>query len=294
MKTLIQKNQDEISDKILKIMELEKAKILTSNKSSVANLIEQGRLNAFVYLQRSKKQHKLNILEENSLYVILHKMQEQLNLSTLPKRIECYDISHLSGKFVYGSCVVFIDGRPNKKLYRLFKTKDQNNDFENHKEVLKRRLLHSESGWELPDLIVVDGGKGQLSSDLQVLKELNLEHINMVSLAKKEEEIFTVYHLENHIEKGFKLTPDCNFMLERIRDEAHRFAITANRNKRLKTITETSLDNIEGIGSTTIENLLKTFGSMKEIQKSIIENPTLMIKLIGEKRYLSIKKHFNY
>jgi excinuclease ABC subunit C len=281
---------------LISVSKITIAKPQSGNVVIVNSLLQQGEENAFVYLQRYKKNQKLNVLEQNTLYSILHKIQEELLLPKLPIRIECYDISHLSGKYVYGSCVSFYEGRPDKKNYKLFKCPDKNNDFENHAEVLKRRLAHiGEEDWPTPDLIIVDGGKGQLSSDFKVLYESG-HRIPIVSLAKREEEIFTLQHFEGFKgdgrEGGILLTGQPLFLVQRIRDEAHRFAITSNRKARIKSITKTSFDEIKGIGPVTIHKLLKTYGSKNEIIKNMQDNPTLMIKLIGEKNYNLIKDHF--
>jgi excinuclease ABC subunit C len=267
-----------------------------SNEAIIGDILRQGEENAFVYLQRYKKNQKLNILEQNSLYSLLHALKDELLLPTLPVRIECYDISHISGKFVYGSCVNFFEGRPDKKHYKLFKCPDKNNDFENHAEVLKRRLSHmNEEGWPNPDLIIVDGGKGQLSSDFKVLYESGYK-IPIVSLAKKEEEIFTLQHFQGFRgdgqQGGILLSAQAGFLTQRIRDEAHRFAITNNRKARIKSITKTSFDEIKGIGPITITKLLRTYGSKNEIIKNMQDNPTLMVKLIGQKNFELIKDHF--
>jgi excinuclease ABC subunit C len=282
------------------LLDLTKVTLAKPNKGNVTNvneLLKQGEENAFVYLQRYKKNQNLNVVEQNSLYTILFALQKELMLPKLPNRIECYDISHLSGKFVYGSCVNFFEGRPDKKNYKLFKCKEQNNDFENHAEVLRRRLGHlGEDGWVTPDLIIVDGGKGQLSSDHKVLVDMNI-NIPIVSLAKREEEIFTLAHFNGYRgdgqEGGILLSQQAGFLVQRIRDEAHRFAITNNRKSRLKTITKSSFDEIKGIGPKTIEKLLITFGSKDEIVRNINENPTLVQKLIGSKSTALIKDHFS-
>jgi excinuclease ABC subunit C len=286
------KQYDLFVKNLLKSNTIDELKIIPGNKQAFNTLLEQGLENAFVYLQRAKKNQKLNILEENSLYKTLIDLQIELNLPMIPNKIECYDISHLSGKFVYGSCSVFVEGKPAKKLYRLYKCKDQNDDYSNHKEVLRRRLKHTESGFEYPDLIVVDGGVGQLSSDYSVLKEYGL-NIPIISIAKREELIFTLDHFQYPSKAGYKLSKQVNFLLERIRDEAHRFGITANRQKRLKTITKTSLDNIPGVGPKTIELLMTTFGSFDKVLSQINTNETLVKKLIGQKKLDLIKKNFN-
>jgi excinuclease ABC subunit C len=293
-------NKIKLSDKefedLLDLTQVTLAKPNTSNITIVNDLIKQGDENAFIYLQRYKKNQKLNVLEQNTLYKILHEIQKELLLPILPNRIECYDISHISGKYVYGSCVTFIEGRPDKKHYKIFKCPNKNNDFENHAEVLKRRLNHiGEDNWPTPDLIIVDGGKGQLSSDFKVLYESG-NKIPIVSLAKREEEVFILQHFEGFKgdgrEGGILLSGQALFLFQRIRDEAHRFAISHNRKARLKSISKTSFDEIKGIGPVTITKLLKTYGSKNEIIKNMYDNPSLMKKLIGEKNYILIYNHF--
>jgi excinuclease ABC subunit C len=283
-------------DNLIDLTKVQTHKPHHNNTTVVNHLLQQGEENAFVYLQRYKRNQTLNIVEQNSLYSILHNLQKELSLPKLPNRIECYDISHLSGKYVYGSCINFYEGRPDKKHYKLFKCKDQNNDFDNHAEVLRRRLKHyDQEGWPNPDLIIVDGGKGQLSVDYAVLQELG-HNIPIISIAKREEEIFTIAHFDGLVgdgrEGGIILTAQAGFLVQRIRDEAHRFAITNNRQARLKSINKTSLDDIVGIGPKTIEKLMITYGSINAIIKNIQDNPTLMIKLIGQGSYETLKQHF--
>jgi excinuclease ABC subunit C len=302
------------------------------NKQEIGDLLEQGKQNAFIYLQRNQLGQKLSLFEENNLYVSLVDLQRKLSLDKVPKRIECYDISHLSGKFVYGSMVVFVDGRPAKKFYKLFKTKEQNNDFENHQEVLRRRFerafvwekehqsvqesedmsieeidldnlenhtfLESKkvNPWVLPDLIIVDGGKGQLSADLAILDEYKAKYasenmcfeVEMCALAKREEEVF----LPNRSE-SVMLDGQTKFLVQRIRDEAHRFAITNNRNARLRTISKSRLDEIPGIGSVTKQKLLSTFGSIEGVVKSLDKNPELLYELVGKNVVNKLKEVFN-
>lgn len=276
-------------DAVMKLSQLEQAKPHKANGEVVNKLLQQGQENAFVYLQRYKKNQNLSIIEQNSLYSILHILQKELFLPTLPVRIECYDISHLSGKFVYGSCVNFFEGRPDKKNYKLFKCKDQNDDYANHAEVLKRRLKYIDhEGWTNPDLIVVDGGKGQLSSDFKVLYESGYK-IPIVSIAKKEEEIFVLQHFQGFAgdgkNGGIILSSQAGFLIQRLRDEAHRFAITNNQKARLRSIQNNSFSNIKGIGPKTIEKLIQTYGSFENTIKNVHDNPTLVIKLIGQKNY---------
>ncbi|MEI6728800.1 MAG: hypothetical protein WCK98_04110 [bacterium] len=285
------------------------------NQKEIGQLLEQGRQNAMIYLQRNQLGQKLSIFEENNLFTSIVELQKKLGLNDLPRHIECYDISHLSGTFVYGSMVTFIDGRPAKKLYKLFKCKEQNNDFENHKEVLKRRLKRAldwelenlqkhqaDDGykdkvnpWKLPNLIIVDGGKGQLSSDYSVLLEFALQfenhqlpfNVQMCALAKKEEELFLPNSSGSVLTQG-----PTRFLIQRVRDEAHRFAITNNQNARLKTATKSKLDQVKGVGQVTKQKILKTFGSTENMVESLFKNQELIYELVGKSITEKLKKHF--
>lgn len=275
------------------------------NQKEIAQLQEQAKQNAFIYLQRNKLGQTLSIFEENNLFASVLDIQKKLNLKRLPRHIECYDISHISGKFVYGSMVTFIDGRPSKKMYKLFKTKEQNNDFENHKEVLRRRLQKAldfennpsdkSNPWKLPDLIIVDGGKGQLSGNLEILENFKseFEKLNLIfdveicAIAKREEEVFLPKQQAAVIVEG-----QTKFLIQRIRDEAHRFAITNNRNARLKTAKKSQLDDIKGIGEKTKEKLLQTFSSTEAIVNALYKNPELVYELVGKHIVEKLKEHF--
>ena len=162
-------------------------------------------------------------------------LQEKLKLNNFPHRIECYDISHIQGTNTVASMVVFYNGLSKKTDYRKFKiksTEGKPDDFLSMKEVLTRRLSRlGEKKWEKPDLIIIDGGKGQLSSVMEVVNEMGVEGIDIVSLAKREEEVF----LPNK-SRPIRIPIDSNamFLIQRIRDEAHRFAITYHRDLRSK------------------------------------------------------------
>jgi excinuclease ABC subunit C len=277
------------------------------NQHSINGLIDQAKQNALIYLERNQLGQKLSIFEENNLFSSVLDLQAKLGLKQIPRRIECYDISHLSGTFVYGSMVVFIDGRPAKNLYRLFKTKWQNNDFENHKNVLDRRFKRclewqlnpdnkdKENTWMLPDLIIVDGGKGQLSGDLEIFDnyrqqftQAGLEfNVEVCSLAKREEELFLPHNPES-----VRVTGQTLFLIQRIRDEAHRFAITNNRKARLKTASKSQLDDIKGVGEKTKLKLLQVFGSTEKVISSLYSNPEMLYDLVGENIVNKLRKHF--
>lgn len=162
-------------------------------------------------------------------------LKEKLKLNNFPYRMECYDISHIQGTNTVASMVTFINGLSKKSEYRKFKVKSTEgkpDDFLSMKEVLTRRLSRlGEKGWDKPDLIIIDGGKGQLSSVMQIVKEMGITGIDFVSLAKRQEEVFLP-----HCSKSILLPRESSalFLIQRIRDEAHRFAITYHRNLRSK------------------------------------------------------------
>ena len=162
-------------------------------------------------------------------------LKEKLKLNNFPYRMECYDISHIQGTNTVASMVTFINGLSKKSEYRKFKVKSTEgkpDDFLSMKEVLTRRLSRlGEKGWDKPDLIIIDGGKGQLSSVMQIVEEMGITGIDFVSLAKRQEEVFLP-----HCSKSILLPRESSalFLIQRIRDEAHRFAITYHRNLRSK------------------------------------------------------------
>lgn len=195
--------------------------------------------------------------------------------------MECYDISHISGTNKVASMVVFKDGKPAKKDYRKFKIKTVkgSNDFASLQETLERRLVRLKNGDgesfnEKPDLLVIDGGKGQLSSTFEILKKLGFEDkIEIISLAKKLEEVFVVGQSAPVILKYGSAELK---LLQRIRDEAHRFAITFHRQTRTKEQTKTELDDIPGLGPKKIDNLLKAFGTVENVKKASVEELSLV------------------
>jgi len=214
-------------------------------------------------------------------------LQHKLFLDKSPEIIEAFDISNIQGELSVGSMISFKGGRPSKKDYRRFKIKTikQADDYAMLQEVIKRRYKRTVSeNKQLPDLILIDGGKGQLSAVLKILKELELD-IPLISIAKKEEEIFKPECYES-----IKLPPGSEslFLLQRVRDEAHRFAITYHRKIRGKSMRHSTLDFIPGIGKERKKQLLKNYKSIDEIRNESIEKLS-QISGIGEKMAKIIK-----
>ena len=282
----------EIDEELLKNYLQKNVKIISHPRGINKSLLDVAKQNAEEHLNKHIQKEK--ILFDSSIGAITN-LQKSLNLKTLPKRMECYDISHISGTYKVASMVVFVDGKADKKQYRKFKIKkDGNNDFESLKETLSRRLQrlkekNGESFKEKPDLLVIDGGKGQLSSCLEVLKSFDLENeIEIISLAKKQEEVFVKDSNQPVILKYGSAELK---LLQRIRDEAHRFAITFHKQIRTKGQTQTELENIKGLGKTKIENLLNAFGTTEAIKNASVEELSL-VKGIHESLAVEIKNYF--
>ncbi len=279
------------------------------NQAEIGKLLEQGKINAQIYLQRQKQGQTLSLFEEQNLFNSLVEIQKKLGLKQTPQHIECYDISHFAGKQVYGSMVTFIDGRPVKKLYRLFKTKERNDDYANLQEVLRRRLNRWQENknkdetqtirfatstkpikpWALPNLIIIDGGKGQLSATFEVLTEFKNNYpeieTEICSLAKREEEVF----LPDQV-NSIKFENQPKFLLQRIRDEAHRFGISNQRKATVKQSTHSSLDKISGIGLVTKQKLLSVFGSVESLVENYYNNPQVVQEMLNKKQFAKLKE----
>ena len=222
---------------------------------------------------------------------LMNAMQKELHLTHQPRHIECFDNSNLQGTNPVASCVVFRDGKPSRKEYRHFniKTVEGPDDFASMREIIHRRYsrLLAEGG-ELPDLIIVDGGKGQLSSAYGILKELGIEkRVPIVGLAKRIEEIFypndpLPYYLSR---TGEPLKVVCH-----IRDEAHRFGITFHRLKRSKAFIDSELKNIKGIGNKTMTVLLRKFKTVNAVREATAEELTAVV---GASRATIIRQYFD-
>ena len=210
----------------------------------------------------------------------LEQLRDHLDLEEVPRRIECYDISNTQGTNSVASMVVFIDGHARPQEYRRFriKTVEGANDFASHAEVLRRRFKRAKDlesnadasekdrTWgALPDLVIIDGGKGQLSAALDAMRDVGMGHIPTVGLAKENEEIFVKDVSEPII---LPRNSEGLYLVQRIRDEAHRFAITFHRNVRGKQGVKSALDEIPGVGPSRKKALLKKFGSVRGIREA--------------------------
>ena len=274
-----------ISDWLSEIKK-QKVNINVPKRSRKAEIIKLLEKNANLELQRIKQSHDKNLVELDDLTNIL-------DLENIPKRIECYDISHIQGSDAVASQVVFIDGIAARQHYRRYKIKSPNikighsDDFESMAEVITRRfrrwarfkeeggdidaLLSNESSVldnqnlnDWPDLVVIDGGKGQLSSVVAALEDLKLDqNLNVISLAKKKEEVFIPKVKQSLVTES---NQPGMLLLRRLRDEAHRFAITFHRQKRSQRMKRSQLNEIPGLGPQRIKLLLEHFRSIEAIQ----------------------------
>lgn len=251
-------------------------KVIEPKQGAKKQLLELAHSNAYDAMTKHGSQEERKILRTQGA---VRQLADLLNLHTLPNRMECYDISHISGTDKVASMVVFERGEPRKAHYRKFKIKtvEGNNDFACMKEVLIRRLnelktSEDESFSSRPDLLVIDGGKGQLGYAMEAQRETGCEDIEILSLAKREEEVF----LGSAPTTSIMLPKDSPALqlLQRIRDEAHRFAITFHRNLRSKHLSESVLRSIDGVGEKTCAKLIKEFGSVEEIKRKSVEDLT--------------------
>ncbi len=294
--------------KLLKARAGKNIKISVPQRGKLKNLIRLGQTNAQEYLKNWLNDKAGNLDKINRA---LNQLKEVLSLPIIPKRIECYDISNTQGTNAVGSMVVFVDGLPAKSQYRKFKIKSKQtpDDFAMMKEMLTRRLARSIPDhknqnpinksevdfnlksqisnlklWPLPDLIVIDGGKGQLAVAVETLQTTNYKLLPIIGLAKRIEEIFLPGKSEpiilDHDQPALQL-------LQRLRDEAHRFGITFHRQLRSKQAIKSALDDIPGIGPKTKKLLKAKLGTVAEIKKVSQEQ---LSRLVGKSLAEKIKQ----
>jgi excinuclease ABC subunit C len=209
----------------------------------------------------------------------LAEIAEALGLAAPPQRIECFDISTIQGSATVGSMVVFEDGQPRSGEYRRFRIRDVagQDDFASHQEVLRRRFrraLDADEGaaeqlrWRLPDLVIIDGGKGQVSAARSVLDQLGLHDLPLAGLAKEREELFLPGRSDPIV---LPATSSGLYLLQRLRDEAHRFAITYHRQVRARAATRSALDDLPGVGPARKRALLRVFGSSRALRDASLD-----------------------
>ena len=228
---------------------------------------------------------------ENKVERLMEKMQKDLRLTEQPRHIECFDNSNIQGDYPVAAMSVFKNGQPSKKDYRHFniKTVEGPDDFASMEEVIYRRYKRMlDEGQELPQLIVIDGGKGQLSSALISLEKLGLiGKMAIIGIAKKLEEI---YYPNDSAPLYIDKKSETLRVIQYMRDEVHRFGITHHRNRRSKGVMKTELSEIKGIGQSTADELLRTFKSVKRIKEASLEE---LKAAVGLSRATKVFEHFN-
>ena len=240
-------------------------KFIVPQRGEKARLLRITRQNADLLLgeQLRKRERRKELIP-----AMVSQLQEDLNLAVPPRRIEAFDISNIQGKQPVGSMVCFVDGKPQKSDYRKFKIKTVEgvDDFAMMREVVHRRYsrLKSEHA-SFPDLILIDGGKGQLSMAMSALQELGLSYIPVAALAKRLEEVFLPGHSDP--QSVSKTSPGL-ILLRRIRDEAHRFAVSFHRQRRAKLITKSLFDDVKGVGPVTRKKLYDKFQNLESIAQA--------------------------
>lgn len=249
-------------------------------------LLDLGIKNVDYFIEEQKQK---NAKSENKIK-LLEQLKEDLSLPEIPFQIECFDNSNFQGSYPVSAMVSFINGEPSKKDYRHFnvKTVEGINDFASMKEAVYRRYKRvlAENG-TLPQLIIIDGGKGQLNASMEAIKELNLlGKMTVIGLAKNEEEIFFAGD-----KQSLKLpyNSDSLKIIRRIRDEVHRFGITFHRQKRSKGTFKNELEDIKGIGASTADLLLKKYRSVKNIKQQTKEE---LVKVIGQAKAGIVMNYF--
>ena len=277
---------DIITNNELKLDEYDSLSVFYPKSGDKKKLIDMSLKNV-MFFKKNKENEKKEI--QSKSISLLKELQKKLNLKSLPINIECFDVSNMQDSNIVASMVSFYNGYPNKKEYRKFKIKNvkKANDFESIKEAVYRRYNRRlKEKKVLPNLIIIDGGKGQLSSAVSILKKLNIyNQINIIGIAKKLEEIYfpndSIPILLNKKSEHLKL-------IQKIRNEAHRFAISYHKYLRSANFIKSELDNISGIGEKTKFKLIEKFGSIEKIKKISLEN---IIKEVGYKKGKSISKY---
>jgi len=271
-------------------VEFEGVRFIVPARGERKKVLEVGQKNAMQYMRDIEKQvEKMN--PERGVEKLMAQMKQDFRLNVEPRHIECFDNSNIQGTNPVASCVVFRNGKPARRDYRHFniKTVIGANDFASMKEVLHRRYTRMMAeGESLPQLVVVDGGKGQLSAAVEAFDEMGIRgEVALVGIAKRLEEIyFPGDSLPLYIDKKSQSLR----VIQALRDEAHRFGITHHRNRRSKSQTISELDSIKGVGSATAAALMKEFKSLKRLKEAKFEN---IEAVVGKSKASAIFSHFH-
>ena len=258
----------------------EGVRVTVPQRGEKRELLAMSEKNVDYFIKLKRQQEATRARKQTAAERILRTLQNDLNMKDLPLHIECFDNSNFQGAFPVSSCVVFKNARPSKKDYRHFKVKTVQgpNDFASMEEVVYRRYKRLlAEGESLPQLIIIDGGKGQLSAAVESLKKLGIEdQVTVIGIAKRLEEIFFPGDpLPLYINKKSESLK----LIQQARNEAHRFAITFHRDQRSKEFTKSALETIPGIGEKRADDLLRHFGSVKKIREAPLEE---LEKVVGK------------
>ncbi len=270
-------------------LDLDKIKITVPQKGDKKQLLDLAQKNLKFYISQKRKE-RLNVDPHKNTIKVLENLKENLNLKNTPIHLECFDNSNLFGTNPVSACVVFKYGKPVKSEYRKFnvKTVEGIDDFATMYEVVYRRYKRVlDEGKELPDLIVIDGGKGQLAYAFKALQDLGIDkQVDIIAIAKRLDEIFKPgekhpYYLDK--------TSAAIKIIQHARDEAHRFGITFHRQKRNKQLIHSELTEIEGIGEKTAKKLIAEFKGIENVKKASLEE---LEKVIGKSKALKVYEFF--
>ena len=255
-------------------------------------LLELSEKNVLYFVNEQRNKERLNAGTRSSQYPKLLQIKEDLTLPDVPVHIECFDNSHFHGSFPVSAMVCFRNGEPSRKDYRIFNLKTlegKNNDFAAMKEGVYRRYRRLvNEGEDLPQLVIIDGGKGQLGAAQEAIEELGLQgRMTLVGLAKNEEELFFVGDKES---LKLPFNSESLLLIRRIRDEVHNHGVSSHRNKRSKGTFKNELEDIKGIGAQTAQTLLKTFRSVAGVRRQSLED---LSKVIGIGKAKIVRAYFN-
>ncbi len=265
-----------------------KVKIHHPRRGEKAQLMRMALSNAKLSLSQRKLEKQR--AEREHIPHSVRELKEHLHLQRLPRRIECFDNSNIQGSDPVASMVQFIDAKPRKSGYKRFhiKTVEGPDDFASMREVITRRYKRvKQEKQQIPDLVVIDGGKGQLSSAMKALRDIEFDsQFEVVGLAKRLEEVFVPDRAEPYM---IPKTSSALKLLQKVRDEAHRFAVNFHRKTRDKRTLQTELTEIEGIGNKKAQKLLTTFGSVKKVKQTSREN---LQEVLGNKTGERVYRYF--